>query len=956
MKWFYDMKIGRKLIAAFVLVGSITAIVGYVGVVSLGKMADLGSEAYTNETVGLSYLKQVDVDLIYAARAEKNLLLAATPEERDRYISRIHEYEAMVSSDLDKARPLIHSEKNKGLLAQFDQAWKERREVEDQVVALGVKEGLQKKRNSVELSMGLGRQKADVTEGVVGQMVQTKADHAKQDADDMTSTYRSSRMFMVALVVGGVLLGVGLGIFIARSVARPLGRLAEAAKQISLGDVNQTVDYVAGDEAGSLADSFRALLDYIRGIAMALEKMGAGDLSANLEAKSERDVLSRSYLKTVAAVQLLARDAETLSDAAVEERFETRADSTRHLGDFRQVVEGVNRTLDVVVEKLAWYQSILDAVPFPIHVIDKNMKWVFLNKAFEKLMVERRYVRDRKDAVGRPCSTAAANICNSEKCGIMQLKRGIGESFFDWGDLRCKQDTSNLVNIKGQHVGYVEVVTDLSAILSTKDYTAGEVKRLASNLVQLAQGDLSFELKTQEGNQYTSEVQQQFEKINVSLAQLKEAIGALIADTKLLADAGVEGKLATRADATRHNGDYRKVLEGVNGTLDAVIGPLQVSARYVEQISRGDIPARITDEYKGDFNLIRNNLNALIDAMNEITGAAEKIAHGDLTVSVKERSAEDKLMQALSAMVQGLTQTVGEIRTIAGEVASASQAISTASVQVSKGASSQAAAAEEASASMEEMVSNIKQNADNAQQTDKIANQSAHDAKESGRSVLEAVSAMKEIASKISIIEEIARQTNLLALNAAIEAARAGEHGKGFAVVAAEVRKLAERSQKAAGEINHLSGKTLSVSEKSGEMLDKLVPDIQRTAELVQEISAASKEQDTGAEQINKALQQLEQVIQQNASAAEEMASTTEELTGQSEQLVSALGFFRTGDSGAVKPLVVVRSAAEHEEPVLPAKHNGAGLRRKVLSKAGVKLHLDKEAKHDSLDREFERY
>ena len=155
--------------------------------------------------------------------------------------------------------------------------------------------------------------------------------------------------------------------------------------------------------------------------------------------------------------------------------------------------------------------------------------------------------------------------------------------------------------------------------------------------------------------------------------------------------------------------------------------------------------------------------------------------------------------------------------------------------------------------------------------------------------MLEAVAAMKEIASKISIIEEIARQTNLLALNAAIEAARAGEHGKGFAVVAAEVRKLAERSQKAAGEINQLSGTTVKVSETAGEMLGKLVPDIQRTAELVQEITAASKEQDTGAEQINKALQQLEKVIQQNASAAEEMASTTEELTGQSEQLVSAL-------------------------------------------------------------------
>jgi methyl-accepting chemotaxis protein len=257
------------------------------------------------------------------------------------------------------------------------------------------------------------------------------------------------------------------------------------------------------------------------------------------------------------------------------------------------------------------------------------------------------------------------------------------------------------------------------------------------------------------------------------------------------------------------------------------------------------------------------------------------------------------------------------------------------------------------------MVSNIKQNADNAQQTDKIANKSAKDAQESGKSVLEAVAAMKEIANKISIIEEIARQTNLLALNAAIEAARAGEHGKGFAVVAAEVRKLAERSQKAAGEINQLSANTLKVSEKSGEMLDKLVPDIQRTAELVQEISAASKEQDTGAEQINKALQQLEQVIQQNASASEEMASTTEELTGQSDQLVSALAFFHTGDEEGGRqrrPASVKPGKPSPAVTSRTAKPNGHGVSAasRPQTRGGVSLRLSD--KHDDLDGEFERY
>jgi methyl-accepting chemotaxis protein len=259
---------------------------------------------------------------------------------------------------------------------------------------------------------------------------------------------------------------------------------------------------------------------------------------------------------------------------------------------------------------------------------------------------------------------------------------------------------------------------------------------------------------------------------------------------------------------------------------------------------------------------------------------------------------------------------------------------------------------------MEQMASNIKQNADNAAQTDKIANKSATDAQESGKSVLEAVAAMKEIASKISIIEEIARQTNLLALNAAIEAARAGEHGKGFAVVAAEVRKLAERSQKAAGEINQLSATTLNVSVKSGEMLGKLVPDIQRTAELVQEISAASREQDTGGEQINKALQQLEKVIQQNAFASEELAATTEELTGQSDQLVSALAFFRTSDQdhAAVHRPGAAKTSRHSVEPVRAAKGTSHAAANGLASAAAAGVTLRLKDRQSDLDAEFERY
>jgi methyl-accepting chemotaxis protein len=397
--------------------------------------------------------------------------------------------------------------------------------------------------------------------------------------------------------------------------------------------------------------------------------------------------------------------------------------------------------------------------------------------------------------------------------------------------------------------------------------------------------------------------------------------------------------------------DSKDELGALAQSFRVMAGVIKERATLAQKIAVGDLSLEV--RARSEQDLLGKSFIQLVESMNEITRAAEEIAHGNLTVTIRERSAQDKLMQALIAMVAGLTRTVTDIRTIAGEVSSASRQISTASIQVSNGATAQAASAEEASSSMEEMGSNIKQNADNAQQTDKIATKSARDAQESGKCVLEAVSAMKEIASKISIIEEIARQTNLLALNAAIEAARAGEHGKGFAVVAAEVRKLAERSQRAAAEINQLSSTTVRVSEKAGEMLDKLVPDIQKTAGLVQEITAASREQDAGSEQINKALQQLEKVIQQNASAAEEMASTTEELTGQSNQLVSALGFFRTGDTGHARP------AGAHAEGSLEklqeaVGHGVAPAVLKQVAKSGVTLKMRETG--DRIDKEFERF
>jgi len=709
---------------------------------------------------------------------------------------------------------------------------------------------------------------------------------------------------------------------------------------------------------GDTAARFKQVVDFVHRIA-------AGDMTAEIASLSEQDRISGQMDALKTAIGRLAGGVDELVASAVVGNLYERGDASRHSGEYARIMGAINQVINALVGHL-------DAMPAPAMIVDREFSIRYINKIGGELAGA-----NPREMVGTRCySHFRTSDCQNAKCAVARcMREGMAaasetDAHPRGQDYEISYTGVPVKNVQGEIVGGLEIITDQTAVkraariaMKQSEFQTIEVRRMVENLGRLAKGRLDMDTAISKTDEDTREIGENFQTIARAISETSSAVDLLVRDANMLAEAAQAGRLQTRADASRHQGEYARVVTGVNSTLDAVIGPLGVAADYVDRIARGDIPEKIRQDYAGDFNRIKENLNLLIDAMNAVTGLSRRMAEGDLTVEVHERSAGDQLMQALNAMIHRLNQVVVSVKSAADNVASGSQELSASAEEMSQGVTEQASSTEEVSSSMEQMASNIQQNAENAAQTEKIAVKSGEDMVAAEKSVVQTVQAMKEIAKRISIIEEIARQTDLLALNAAIEAARAGDHGRGFAVVASEVRKLAERSQKAAAEINTLSASSVQVAELAGQKLNQLLPDIRKTTELIQEVSVASAEQNSGAAQINKAIQQLDQVIQQNASVSEEMASTAESLSGQAEQLQEIMGFFQVAaQDGKKKPradLAASRTGRFHaagpEGRRADAGRKPAALvaARKAPETSGMEIDMSRS---DAQDQDFERY
>ncbi|MBC3888606.1 HAMP domain-containing protein [Acetobacterium paludosum] len=681
----------------------------------------------------------------------------------------------------------------------------------------------------------------------------------------------------IAISIVLLIVLIGSGIYIAQIVSQTIKKAEYMIKEMRKGHLSERLNIDTHDEIGEMAMAMDGLADDLQKVVIGtMNQISQGDVSANIKVRDDQDEITPALKKTIETIRALVADANMLSKAAVAGHLDKRGNIDAFNGGYKEIVQGVNDTLDAVVG--------------PLHVAADYVEKIGQGKIPAK--ITETYYGDFDTLKN------SINACIDGLGALTEGNRILGKmSLNDYSE-----------TIEATYSGiYGEIALAINAVHARLD-------RVVAISTHIADGDMTdLDALKQIGRRSDNDT------LIPSLVRMIENIKSLVKETEVMANIAVEGDLSNRGDVSKFQGEFAKVIGGFNQTLDAVIQPLLEASDTLNELSTGNLSTAMVGNYQGDHAQIKNALNNTIAFLkhyvDEITNSLEQMGQGNFNQEITTDYLGDfqAIKNALNEITTSLSTTLSDINIAADQVKIGAQQISDGGQALSQGTTEQASAIEELTASIEEVASETNKNAANANQANELTNTVRSHAVEGNEQMSEMVTAMveindssKSISKIIKVIDDIAFQTNILALNAAVEAARAGQHGKGFAVVAEEVRSLAARSAEAAKETTGLIEGSIDkvatgtkIADQTAESLRDILDQIEKVTTLVGNIAQASNDQASEIAQITQGIEQVSQVVQTNSATAEESAAASEELSGQAEMLKQMVDAFKIKDSKA---------------------------------------------------------